>query len=179
MHNWDFHEAFTPLLDILCGRQAETKACLFWVCKRSLVWCGDGKWTVMSRRTSGNENKNKAAVYGKRHEGRSSDELLKAEWGTLLAPCKEVVTFPPLCLSGHCVRSLLLFALGVTGTPLAPPFTGWNPWKCLKKCTGVVLWYVVKWWAWQSGVNAWTWSWLSFPTSVIPWFLCQYLFGPP
>lgn len=34
--------------------------------------CGDGKWTVMSRRTSGNENKNKAAVYGKRHEGKSS-----------------------------------------------------------------------------------------------------------
>lgn len=34
--------------------------------------CGDGKWTVMSRRTSGNENKNKAAVHGKRHEGKSS-----------------------------------------------------------------------------------------------------------
>lgn len=137
MHNWDFHEAFTPLLDVFCGRQAETKACLFWVCKRSLVQCGDGKCTGMSRRTSGNENKNKAAVYGKRHEGNSSGAAFESRGknfaGTLWRGCH----LPsPLCLcqgtvSGHCC-CLHWESLGL----LSP---WWNPWKCSKKHAGVVL----------------------------------------
>lgn len=85
------------------------------------MWFGDGKWTVMSRRTSGNENKNKAAVYGKRHEGKSSGAAFESRVrnfsGSLWRGCHLPSFLPFLSVSGHCVRSLLLFPLGVTGTP--------------------------------------------------------------
>lgn len=75
-------------------------------------------------------------------------QLLKAEGRTLLAPCEEVVTFLPLCV---CVRALLLFALGVTGTPL----TVVKSLEVLKEtCRCGAYRDVVKWWTWQSGVNA-------------------------
>lgn len=57
-----------------------------------------------------------------------------------------------MSVSGHCDRSLLLFALGVTGTLS----TVVESLEVLKKSVGVMLRDVVKWWAWQSGVKAWT-----------------------
>lgn len=65
MHNWEFHEAFSTLLGVFCGRRAETKACLFMVYKRSMVRCCNKKSIRMSRRTSGNKNNNKAVMYSK------------------------------------------------------------------------------------------------------------------
>ena len=75
----------------------------------------------MGRRTSGNKNNNKAAVYGKRHEEKSNGaQILKAEGVTFPAASEVAVTFLPLsCLcAGRCDGgSLLPLALGVTAAP--------------------------------------------------------------
>lgn len=64
----------------------------------------------MSRSTSGNENKNKAAVYGKRHEGKSSDAAFESGVRNFAGTLRTGVTFLPLCV---CVRALCQVAAAV------------------------------------------------------------------
>jgi len=64
---------------------------------------GNGKLVLMGRRTSGNKNNNKAAVYGKRREGKSNGaKLLEAEGVMFQTASEAVVTFLALASHGHC-----------------------------------------------------------------------------
>lgn len=61
--------------------------------------CCNGKSILMGRRTSGNKNNNKAAVYGKRRDGKSRGaQLLKAGGVTFPTASEVVVTFLHLLL---------------------------------------------------------------------------------